>query len=83
MPRQQVDWQRQAAQDLSEGRHYAAVKAFEENGAISWSPDQDAARADLVSRWREDTATDPAASRFVFAYTNNDVDILNAELRQR
>ena len=31
--------------------------------------------------WAKDTATDPAATRFVFAYTNNDVDALNAELR--
>lgn len=29
-----------------------------------------------------DTAAQPGAKRFVFAYTNQDVDTLNAELRQ-
>ena len=32
--------------------------------------------------WKRDTATEPDATRFVFAYTNVDVDALNAELRQ-
>ena len=31
--------------------------------------------------WSQDTARDPEAARFVFAYTNRDVDRLNAELR--
>src|SRR4051812_15373760 len=50
--RQKVDWQRQAARDLAEGRFEDALRAFA-----------------------------PEKSRFVFAYTNKDVDRLNAELR--
>ena len=80
--RQKVDWQRQAARDLAEGRFDAAVQAFDRNGAVTWTPDQDAARSALVDRWKADSATDPQASRFVFAYTNAEVDRLNAELRQ-
>jgi len=79
--RQRVDWQRQAARDLAEGRFDAAVQAFDRNGAVTWTVDQEAARAALVARWTEDTAADPHASRFVFAYTNVEVDRLNAELR--
>ena len=79
--RQKVDWQRQAARDLAEGRFDSAVQAFDKHGAVTWTADQDAARAALVARWTADTAADPGASRFVFAYTNVEVDRLNAELR--
>jgi Ti-type conjugative transfer relaxase TraA len=80
--RQQVDWQRQAAQDLAKGRFGAAVAAYDMAGAITWTRDQDQARAALVAAWKRDTAAEPSAKRFVFAYTNRDVDALNAELRQ-
>jgi Ti-type conjugative transfer relaxase TraA len=79
--RQRVDWQRQAARDLAEGRFDSAVQAFDKHGAVTWAEDQEAARAALVARWTADTTADPQASRFVFAYTNAEVDRLNAELR--
>ena len=80
--RQKVDWQRQAARDLAEGRFDTAVAAYDRHGAITWTLDGEAARAVLVARWKADTLADPAASRFVFAYTNADVSQINAELRQ-
>src|SRR5271170_3257064 len=80
--RQRVDWQRQAARDLAEGRFAEAVSAYDRAGAITWTPDQDQARMALVEAWTRDTAAAPAAKRFVFAYANRDVDALNAELRQ-
>lgn len=80
--RQKVDWQRQAARDLAEGRFDSAVAAYDRHGAITWTADQEAARAALVARWKVDTLADPQASRFVFAYTNVDVSQINAELRQ-
>jgi len=79
--RQRMGWQRQAARDLAEGRFDAAVQAFDRHGAVTWTADQEAARAALVARWTADTAADPQACRFVFAYTNAEVDRLNAELR--
>jgi len=79
--RQKVDWQRQAARDLAEGNFVEAVSAFAKNGAIAWTEKQDQAREALVERWRQDTARDPQATRFVFAYTNKDVNALNADLR--
>ena len=39
------------------------------------------ARAALVAQWTKDTAERPDKARFVFAYTNEDVARLNAELR--
>jgi Ti-type conjugative transfer relaxase TraA len=80
--RQKVDWQRQAARDLAEGRFAEAVGAFDRAGAITWTEKQEDARAALVAAWTRDAADHPGASRFVFAYTNRDVDALNAELRQ-
>ncbi len=79
--RQRVGWQRQAARDLAEGWFDAAVQAFDRHGGVTWTADQEAARAALVARWMADTLADPQASRFVFAYTNVEVDRLNAELR--
>ena len=80
--RQKVDWQRQAARDLAEGRFDNAVAAYDRHGAITWTGDGEATRAALVARWKADTLADPQASRFVFAYTNADVSQINAELRQ-
>jgi Ti-type conjugative transfer relaxase TraA len=80
--RQKVDWQRQAARDLAEGRFAEAVNAFDRAGAITWTGKQEDARRALVAAWTRDAAEQPGASRFVFAYTNRDVDALNAELRQ-
>ena len=79
--RQRVDWQRRAARDLAEGNFVEAVSAFAKNGAIVWTEKQDQARMALVERWRQDTARDPQATRFVFAYTNKDVNALNEDLR--
>ncbi len=63
MTRQKVDWQRQAARDLAEGRFDAAVQAFDRHGAVTWTADQEAAWAALVSRWKADTAATPQAVR--------------------
>ncbi|WP_174513197.1 AAA family ATPase [Methylocella tundrae] len=79
--RQRDDWQRQASRDLAEGRFTDAVAAYDRHGAISWTETQDEARAALVEAWRRDAAGSSGAARFVFAYTNKDVDALNAELR--
>ena len=80
--RQRQPWQRQAARDLADGRFEEALRAFAREKAITWTAKQDEALAALVAAWRRDTASEPERSRFVFAYTNKDVDRLNAALRQ-
>ncbi len=79
--RQKVDWQREAARDLSDGRFEDALRAFARNKAVVWTSKQDELREKLVERWAKDAASNPSASRFVFAYTNKDVDALNKDLR--
>ena len=80
--RQKDDWQKRAARDLAEGRFEDALVAFAREKAVTWTTKQDDARKALVERWKQDTASAPDKSRFVFAYTNKDVDRLNADLRQ-
>lgn len=80
--RQKVDWQREAARDLSDGRFEEALRAFARNKSVVWSTKQDESRAKLVEQWAKDSSAEPAASRFVFAYTNKDVGSLNADLRK-
>ncbi len=80
--RQQEGWQRQAARDLAEYRFAKALTAFDVAGAITWTDRGSEARSALVAAWARDTAINPRESRFVFAYTNKDVDALNADLRQ-
>jgi Ti-type conjugative transfer relaxase TraA len=79
--RQNVDWQREAARDLSDGRFEDALRAFARNKSVIWAAKQDEVRGKLVEQWSKDSSADPAASRFVFAYTNKDVNALNKDLR--
>lgn len=80
--RQQVAWQREAAEDLAQYRFAKALTAFDTKGAITWTEDQEDAREALVEAWSKDAEEHPGESRFVFAYTNADVDELNAALRK-
>jgi hypothetical protein len=80
--RQTKDDDRRATELMAEGNFFDALERYEAKGAIHWSASQDQARAALVRRWAADTADDPQRSRFVFAYTNLDVDELNRDLRR-
>lgn len=80
--RQTKDDDRRATELMAEGNFFDALERYEAKGAIHWSATQDQARAALVRRWAADTADDPQRSRFVFAYTNLDVDDLNRDLRR-
>ena len=57
--RQRVDWQREAARDLSEGRFEEALRAFARNKAVIWTTRQADTRSKLVEQWSKDTAADP------------------------
>lgn len=72
---------RRAAAMMAEGNFSDAVAIYEKKGAITWTRTQEEARARLVRCWTADTNAAPDKSRFVFAYTNTDVDALNRDLR--
>ena len=80
--RQTKNDDRRATELMAEGNFHDALARYEAKGAIHWTDTPTEARAALVRQWAADTAADPERSRFVFAYTNDDVDQLNRELRR-
>jgi Ti-type conjugative transfer relaxase TraA len=80
--RQQKNDDRRAAELMAEGNFHDALARYDTKGAIHWTRTQPEARAVLVAQWAKDNASDPTRSRFVFAYTNADVDQLNRDIRQ-
>jgi hypothetical protein len=79
--RQSKNDDRRAAELMASGNFHTALGMYDVKGAIHWERHQDAARAALVAQWTKDTAANPSKSRFVFAYTNADVERINADLR--
>jgi Ti-type conjugative transfer relaxase TraA len=80
--RQQRDDDRRAAEMMADGNFQDALASYERNHDIHWTETQDEARAALIGQWAKDTADGNTQSRFVFAYTNSDVNSLNAALHQ-
>ena len=80
--RQTKNDDRRATELMAEGNFHDALARYAAKGGIHWSRSLEEARAALVKQWAADSAADPAKSRFVFAYTNADVDLLNRELRR-
>ena len=72
---------RRAAEMMAEGNFHDALGIYEQKGAIHWTRTQGEARTELVDQWAKDSAAQPDKTRFVFAYTNDDVQQLNAALR--
>jgi hypothetical protein len=79
--RQHKNDDRRAAELMAEGNFHDALARYDAKAGITWTRTQDQARGALVEQWSKDSAHDPDKSRFVFAYTNADVDRLNADLR--
>ena len=76
MRRQSQDWARQASRDFAEGRFREGLEAYQTHDLVNWQDDLEAARAALLERWQADTE-DARGTRFVFAYTNEEVRRLN------
>jgi Ti-type conjugative transfer relaxase TraA len=73
---------RRAAELMAEGNFHTALEIYDAKRAIQWTRTQPEARAALVAQWARDSAANPDKSRFVFAYTNEDVDRLNKAIRE-
>jgi len=72
---------RRAAELMAEGNFHDALARYEAKGGIKWTRTQEEAQAALVRKWAADTKADPSKTRFVFAYTNDDVDKINHAIR--
>ncbi|RWE35169.1 aminotransferase class III-fold pyridoxal phosphate-dependent enzyme [Mesorhizobium sp.] len=75
--RQKVDWQREAAHDLSDGRFEEALRLLLATSPSSGHQSGTSCAESLSSDGRRI----PHRRAFVFAYTNKDVDALNKDLR--
>src|SRR6202035_623767 len=71
--RQSRNDDRRAAELMAEGNFHDALARYDEKGGIKWTRTQEEAQAALVRKWAADTKTDPSKTRFIFAYTNDDV----------
>jgi Ti-type conjugative transfer relaxase TraA len=80
--RQTKNDDRRAAELMAEGNFHDALARYEAKGAIKWTRTQEEAKAALVRKWAADTKADPSKTRFVFAYTNDDVDKINHAIRK-
>jgi Ti-type conjugative transfer relaxase TraA len=80
--RQSRNDDRRAAELMAEGNFHDALARYDEKGGIKWTRTQEEAQASLVRKWAADTKADPAKTRFVFAYTNDDVSKINFAIRR-
>ncbi|WP_283404302.1 Ti-type conjugative transfer relaxase TraA [Sphingopyxis sp. Geo25] len=81
--RQQEDWQRQATRELATGRTGEAIGRYAETGFVHEAATREAARAELVDGWDRDRQHYPDASRIILTHTNDEVRVLNEEVRNR
>lgn len=80
--RQNRNDDRRAAELMAEGNFHDALARYEAKGGIKWTRTQEEAQAALVRKWAADTKADASKTRFVFAYTNDDVSKINFAIRK-
>jgi len=80
--RQSKNDDRRAAELMAEGNFHDALARYDKKGGIKWTRTQEEALSALVRKWAKDTEADPYKTRFVFAYTNDDVDKINFAIRK-
>jgi Ti-type conjugative transfer relaxase TraA len=81
--RQREGWQRDATRWLATGRTAEAIAVYAERGAVHDAETREQARADLVDRWDRDRTAAPQASRIILTHTNDEVEALNGQARER
>jgi Ti-type conjugative transfer relaxase TraA len=80
--RQSRNDDRRAAELMAEGNFHDALARYDEKGGIKWTRTQEEAQTALVRKWAADTKADPSKTRFIFAYTNDDVSKVNFAIRK-
>jgi Ti-type conjugative transfer relaxase TraA len=78
---QEADQQR-AFNLMHDGKFRAALDIFDRKGAIHWTETTGQAAEALQRCYAGDIAAEPGRKRFIFAYTNEQVDVLNRFARE-
>jgi Ti-type conjugative transfer relaxase TraA len=79
--RQKLAWQRTATAALSTGKTADALTAYEKQGAIVPVEKREEARSALLARWAKDAKLAPKGSQLILAYTRDEVNHLNTQVR--
>lgn len=66
---------------MHSGDFKTGLTIFDRVGSLKWDKTPEESRAALVRQWAEDGAKEPEKRRFMIAYTNAEVDDLNARAR--
>ncbi len=74
--------QQAAFNAMHEGGFLQALKTFEKAGGVHWTTHQSDTLKEMAARYTADLAADPDKKRFMFAYTNKDVQKLNEHARE-
>jgi Ti-type conjugative transfer relaxase TraA len=81
--RQREDWQREATRMLATERTAEAIQTYAERGALHAAETREAAREAVVDRWDRDRIENPGASRIILTHTNEEVQAINEQARER
>ena len=73
--------QKTAFGKMHTGEFLGALQTFEKQGGIHWTEKQTHALRDMAKAYTADLAAAPDKRRFMFAYTNEEVDALNRYAR--
>ena len=79
--RQKEEWQRQAVKDFAVGGSRAALNEYATRGLVYVSPDRDAAKAELLSKWKDKGMQRPEEN-LILTSTNADAVSLNREIQR-
>ncbi|MGH8132690.1 MAG: Ti-type conjugative transfer relaxase TraA [Steroidobacteraceae bacterium] len=80
--RQKLDWQKEATQQLAQGRTGEALAAYQRAEHVKAAPTREAAREALLAAWQRAGEERPSESRLMLAYTRDDVQGLNTRARE-
>jgi hypothetical protein len=80
--RQEIQWQRQVSEDLSQGKIREALNLLEEQGAINWHEDKAGSLSALVEDYSRAYMANSSKTRLILSHRNIEVDVLNQAIRQ-
>ena len=80
--RQEPDWQKQATKDFGDGFTSEALDAYRQRGHVKEFAEHQDARQQVIQDWTASRAANHDQSHLMLAFTNADVNSLNAEARE-
>lgn len=81
--RQKSDWQREATQDLAQGRTAKAIDSYTRGQMAHAAETRLGAREELIERWEKERQKDPYESRIILTHTNVERHLLNGLAREK